>query len=203
MAHTFLERPLAAPASPRAAMGVVLREVLAFLEAGGLTARVAERVSPATRALMAKPPWALAWVPASAIDEIESAVMTLRGRKGCVELGLTLGRRMGGTILQPILRTALALFGSRPETVFGHLDRFFSLSTRGISFEWQPVDAKSGVVKVVLSGGDLPQAPLHVLQGTLQYAFELTSTSGAVGEVEILANGLAETTVAYRVVLEA
>ncbi|GAC1540588.1 MAG: hypothetical protein NVS2B9_07670 [Myxococcales bacterium] len=203
MPHTWEERPLSHPATPRAGMGVVLRELLLFLDARGLTGPVAERVSPATRALMQKPPWALAWVPAQPIDEIESAVQALLGREGCVELGLTLARRMGGALLQPLLRTALSLFGSKPETVFANLDRFFSLSTRGIAFEWQPADARGGVVKVVLAGGDLPQAPLHVLQGTLQYAFELTGGKGSVGEVQILANGRSETTAAYRVVLEA
>lgn len=203
MTHAFEERPTSAPMAARAGMGVVLREILRFLEAQKLTAQVEAKVSPETRALMQKPPWALAWLPARPIDEIETAVLTLLGRKGCVDLGLALGRGMGGTLLQPLLRTALTLFGSKPETVFSNLDRFFSLSTRGLSFSWEPIDARTGLVKVVLAGGDLPQAPLHVLQGSLHYAFELTGSAGSIGDVEIVANGLTETTVVYRVALEA
>jgi hypothetical protein len=85
-----------------------------------------------------------------------------------------------------------------PEPIFSNLDRFFSLITRGISFEWNRT-GKSGTVTARFEGPDLPEAPLHVLRGSLQFAFEVTTTTGSVSAPEIVEATPERTTVLYRV----
>ena len=199
MSLTGTSKPTPPAPFPRQGMGAILREILRFLEKRRLVALVSSMVSPETRALMLKPPWPLSWLSAKPVEEIETAVFSLLGRTGALELGLELGRTVGGTLVQPLLKTALQLFGSSPATVFGHLDRFFSVSTRGMSFNFRSIDNLTGVVDMSFTGPDVPVATLHVLQGTLQYVFEVTGCEGDVGDPEIVLRTALGTSVAYQI----
>ena len=178
-------RPPAEP--PRAALGSFLRAIIAFLEARKLSAQVRPLVSLETQRLIDKPPFVFRWVPSTPIDELEAALQKLGGPELCRELGLELSRAMGGTIVQPVLRAAFFLFGETPEAVFMHLDRFFSLPTRGITFSWHPLAPGSGLVEARFEGPDVPEAAYHVLQGSLQWVFDgLFQRPGTVGPPRLL-----------------
>lgn len=89
-----------------------------------------------------------------------------------------------------------------PPSIFSNLDRFFTLTTRGIAFTSRPLDQKTWVIKATLAGSDVPAAALHVLRGSLQYVFELTSSRGQVGGAEIRRQTAGSTLVAFQVCLE-
>lgn len=186
----------------RAGMGSFLRAILEFLDQEGLREQVRARVSPETSRLMQAPPWPLAWVDARHIDEIEVALHRLLGAAGCADLGMFVARRLGAGFVQPVIRAAFFLFGEEPPSIFSNLDRFFMLMTRGIAFASRPLDQKTWVIEATLAGGDVPAAALHVLRGSLQYVFELTSSRGQVGGAEIRRQTAGSTVVAFQVCLE-
>ena len=79
------------------------------------------------------------------------------------------------------------------------MDRFFCLVTRGITFTYGTETSRSGVVVARFDGPDTPEAAFHVLQGSLQFIFELCGVSGEVGPAQVGESTPAGATVRYRV----
>jgi hypothetical protein len=198
------DKPLSSPRAvvepPRAALGSFLRGVIAFVERKKLMSEVRAQVSAETNKLIDNPPFVFRWVGSTAVDEIEAALQKIGGPELCHELGLELSRAIGGSIVQPVLRAAFFLFGETPEAVFGHLDRFFSLPLRGITFSWRPGSATAGVVQARFNGPDVPEAAYHVLQGSLQWVFtDLLKRAGTVGAAQMVQSDETESRVNFEV----
>ena len=116
-----------------------------------------------------------------------------------VELGRVCSQNLGTTVVRPVLRMAFLLLGQSPAAVFENLDRFFCLVTRGITFTYGTETSRSGVVVARFDGPDTPEAAFHVLQGSLQFIFELCGVSGEVGPAQVGEATPAGATVRYRV----
>ena len=185
--------------APRQGIGTFFRNILDFIYEHGCKAEVLERVSPRTRELCDKPPGWFSWVPSVHIDELEAAFLEAAGLEATVELGRVCSQNLGTTLVRPVLRMAFLLLGQTPAVVFENLDRFFALVTRGITFSYTADSPGSGVVLARFDGPDTPEAAYHVLQGSLQFIFELCGISGEVGAAEVAESGLAGASVRYRV----
>src|SRR5882672_1700150 len=96
----------------RGYIGSAFRVAVEFTHQRGCAALVKQKVSPATAELIDKPPFPFAWMPATAMDELQSALSAVAGRQACVDLGITAGRKLGGSVIEPVLRMATALFGN-------------------------------------------------------------------------------------------
>jgi hypothetical protein len=160
---------------------------------------VLARVSPQTRALCDKPPGWFSWVPSVHIDELESAFLVVAGREATVEMGRVCSQNLGTTVVRPVLRIAFLLLGQSPAVVFENLDRFFALVTRGITFSYTADSPQSGVVVARFDGPGTPEAAYHVLQGSLQFIFELCGLSGEVGPAQVAESTPAGASVRYQV----
>ena len=145
-----------------------------------------ERVSAGTQRLFDSPPRALAFMPSTPIDELETALGEVAGTEALVDCGLETARALGGTLVLPAIRAAFYLFGESPASIFAHLDRFFSLVTRGLIFSWKDEGPSAGVIEVRFLGPDTPHAAFHVLRGTLQFVYEISATRGEVGPPEVV-----------------
>jgi len=185
--------------APRQGLGTFFRNILDFIEEHGKKAEVLERVSPRTRALCDEPPGWLSWVPSVHIDELESAFLSVAGREETVELGRACSRNLGTTVVRPVLRMAFLLLGQTPAAVFENLDRFFALVTRGINFTYTADSDRTGVVVACFDGPGTPEAAFHVLQGSLEFIFELCGVSGEVGPAQVAESTPVGATVRYRV----
>src|SRR6266436_5695860 len=112
------------PGSPsseeRGCLGTVYGITSTFLRERQLLDDVKARLSPSSRRVLEKPPFALSWQPSAPLEEIEKL-----------------------------------LFGQTPATMFGHLDRFFSMAVRGFNFQYEPRGDKDGVVRVRIEGGQV------------------------------------------------
>jgi hypothetical protein len=150
-----------------------------FIQQRGYAALVKQKVSPATAELMEKLPFPFAWMAATPMDELQTALSAVAGREACVDLGITAGRKLGGSVIQPVLKMATALFGNTPATVFQNLERFYSMVLRGMKFEYQAVGPKEGIVRARAEGG-APAALFDVTRGNLTYVFELCGVHGTV-----------------------
>ena len=171
--------------APRQGLGTFFRALLDVVEERGLRDPVRDLVSEPTRALIDAPPRALSFIPSAPIDEIESALQKLIGDEALVDCGLACARPLGWSLLQPVIRMAFMMFGQSPEPIFGNLDRFFSMVTRGITFSWAQ-QGKGGAVCARFAGEGTPEAAFHVLRGTLLFVYELSGTVGEVGPPEVL-----------------
>ncbi len=185
--------------APRQGIGTFFRNIVDFIDERGRKAEVLERVSPQTRALCEKPPGWFSWVPSVHIDELEAAFLAVAGREATVELGRVCSQNLGTTVVRPVLRMAFLLLGQTPAVVFENLDRFFALVTRGITFSYTADSPRAGLVVARFDGPDTPEAAYHVLQGSLQFIFELCGVSGEVGPAQVAESTPAGASVRYRV----
>jgi hypothetical protein len=171
--------------SPRQGVGTFFRALVAFVDGKGLREKVREGVSPETQKVMDDPPRPLAFIASKPIDEMETALHGLTDDATLVECGLACARPLGWSLLAPVLRVAFTLFGHSPAPVLANLNRFFSLVTRGISFEWTETEGKSGIVTATFQGDGTPDAAFHVLRGSLLFTFEACGIVGQVGVPQV------------------
>ena len=187
--------------SERQALGAYFRALIDFIKERGLLEEVTARVSPATREKMQKPPSPLAWVPAAPVDEVQTLLGELGGRPVLVDFGALSARTFGGGMISPVIRAAFLLFGETPASAFASLDNFFTLATRGIAFRWQVLTPNEGIVEARFSGADTPPSAFSVLQGSLQFVFEVSGAKGGqIDPWEVVSGGPAGVSVVrYRV----
>jgi hypothetical protein len=185
--------------APRQGLGTFFRNILGFIEERGKKAEVLELVSPKTRALCDDLPGWFSWVPSVHIDELETAFLAVAGREQTVELGRACSQNLGTTVVRPVLRMAFLLLGQTPASVFENLDRFFALVTRGINFTYTADSDRTGVVVAGFDGPGTPEAAFLVLQGSLQFIFELCGATGEVGPPLVAESTPVGATVRYRV----
>jgi hypothetical protein len=173
----------AAPAEreARTYLGQVLRITVEFLKERGCLTLVRQRVSPSTAALIDKPPFPFAWIPAAALDEMETVLAAVAGKQACADLGAVAARKLGGSVIAPVLRMATALFGNTPAAVFQNLERFYSMVLKGMRFQYQALGDREGLVRALAEGPNVPPALFEVTRGNLGYVFELCGVEGTVG----------------------
>src|SRR3954470_16391556 len=135
----------------RGFIGSVYRFTAEWLAEQGLFGEVRSRASPNVQRLLEKPPSAFSWQGASELEEIQQIVYSLaRGPHLCVDLGHVASTRLAGSIVRPVLQMAMSLFGTSPATVFGNLDRFYSMAARGFTFAYAERTDKTGVVQALI-----------------------------------------------------
>jgi hypothetical protein len=166
----------------RAYIGSAYRIAVDFIDQRGHGAAVRARVSPETAQLLDKPPFPFAWAPPRAMDELQTALLSVAGREMCVELGLNAGRKLGGSMIAPVLRMATSLFGNTPATVFQNLERFYSMVLRGMTFQYEAAGPKEAIISVRAQGPNVPAALFEVTRGNLLYVFELCGVKGTADE---------------------
>ncbi len=171
----------------RGFIGSVYRFTAEWLAANGLFGEVSGRASPTVRRLLEKPPSAFSWQGPSELEEIQQIVYSLsRGPELCVELGHVASTRLAGSIIRPVLQMALSLFGTSPATVFGNLDRFYSMAARGFTFTYEERGTSAGVVQALIRGPGIPEASFEVTRGNLLTVFDLCSTKGTIARPEVV-----------------
>src|SRR5882672_6666170 len=148
------------PGSPsaeeRGCLGTVYGITSTFLRERQLLDDVKARLSPSSRMVLEKPPFALSWQPSAPLEEIEK-LLYARSPELVVELGHAAGRQLSGTLVAPVLKMALSMFG--------HLDRFFSMVVRGFSFQYEPQGDNAGVVEVRIDGGQVHRSLFEQVRG--------------------------------------
>jgi hypothetical protein len=186
--------------SPRQGVGSFFRALVSFVDARGWHDKVHAAVSPETQQFIDNPPRPLTFISSRPIDDIEAALYTLTDDATLVECGLACARPLGWSLLAPVLRVAFTLFGQSPAPVLSNLNRFFSLVTRGIAFEWAEAEAgKGGTVTATFQGDGTPTAAYHVLRGSLLFTFEACGIVGQVGPPQVVESTGSASIVRYEV----
>ncbi len=175
-------------ASPRERgyLGSAFRLTLDMIDEKGWRAAIRAEAPSETARMMDNPPGPLSWIPAARLEDLEELVARHGGREAAVELGVLAGRNLGGSIVKPVIKVALTLFGATPDSLYANLDRLYSMVTRGLHFAWRGGDRKSGVVEAQFDGPGVRESLFHVTRGNLKYVFEACGASGEVGLPEIV-----------------
>lgn len=176
-------------AGERAVLGSVYRITNDFLTRRGLVGKIAPRLAPETRELLEKPPFPFSWHSARELEDIERALFLLPGGPQlCVDLGRAAGEQLSRSVIEPVFRMALSLFGKTPASLFGNLDRLFSMAARGFTFRYEPGSQKDGAVYAQIAGGAVHPSLYEQLRGNLSTVFDLCGVQGSVDPGEVLAH---------------
>jgi len=182
----------------RGVLGAAYRITADFLEKRGLKSEVSAKLSPASRKFVDKPPFAFSWHDYAALEEIEK-VLHARSPELAADLGFAAAEHLSGTVVAPLVKMALTLFGKSPDQLFTNLDRFYSMVTRGFSFRYEPAGEKAGQVRVTISGGKAHESLFQQIKGNLRMLYGLSGVNGTVDEPRVLRSDDAGAEVALRV----
>jgi hypothetical protein len=169
----------------RGCLGAVYRITADFLEKRGLKNEVMARLSPASRKLLEKAPFPFSWHDSTALEEIEK-VLHERSPQLAAELGYAAADYLSNTLIAPVFKMAVTLFGKTPDALFGNLDRFYSMVVRGFSFRYEPRGRTQGTVFVRISGGRPHESLFQQIRGNLKVMYNLAGTDGTIGEPSVL-----------------
>jgi len=189
----------AAERTPRGYIGLSVRCGIEFIAEMGLTAKVRADASPAAQNAIDNPPAKLGWHDATVLDELETLLLKHGGRHACVDLGHFAAVSLGGGIVKPVLSFALQIFGTTPQTIFTNLDRFYSIVTRGLHYEFQPVSDKSGLIILTADGPNPPPALFDVCRGNLTYLLDLAGVTGSIDPHQMRSADPTRTVVSFAV----
>lgn len=193
-------RKPASDGSERALLGSVYRITGEFLARRGLVEKIAPRLSPATRKLLDKPPFPFSWHGSEELEDIERALYILPGGPQlCADLGRAAGEQLSKSVIEPVFRMALSLFGKTPASLFDNLDRLFSMVARGFSFRYEASSPKSGLVTAQIAGSAVHPSLYEQLRGNLSTVFDLCGVQGTVEPGAVLAPGDATAQVRFAV----
>jgi len=181
----------------RGYIGLSVRCGIDFIKDLGLTAKVRADASPATQQALDNPPAKLGWHDATVLDELETLLLKHGGREACVDLGHYAGVSLGGGIVKPVLGFALQIFGTTPQTIFSNLDRFYSIVTRGLHYQFESISEKSGRLILTADGDNPPPALFDVCRGNLIYLLDLTGVTGTIDPYEVRSADSTKTVVSF------
>src|SRR3954462_14159606 len=165
----------------RGVLGAAYRITADFLEKRGLKSEVSAKLSPASRKFVDKPPFAFSWHDYAALEEIEK-VLHARSPELAADLGFAAAEHLTGTVVAPVMKMALTLFGKSPDQLFANLDRFYSMVTRGFSFRYERAGEKAGQVRVTISGGKAHESLFQQIKGNLRIIYAFSGANGTVDE---------------------
>lgn len=169
----------------REVLAATFRVALEHIEKNGALEHVKARVPEPTARLIAKPPMRFRFISSEHIDQLYEAYKETTTRKGLFDLGVDIARGTSLSAAGPVVKMAVALFGANPASLFGNLDRFYSVATKGITFTWKQTGDREGIIDTRFQPGPPPTASATVLEGNLFYAFEVLGTETGVIEPHV------------------
>jgi hypothetical protein len=184
---------------PRTATGRLFGRLLFFIDKYRLRERVLERVAPETVRLMVEPPGPFEWVHSAPFEDLYMALEAVGGDALNFKLGLEMSRTLGGSIVAPVLQAAFAMSGAKLTTAFKCCNGAYGLMSRGITFQFAEVSPTEGLVFARFEAPLPSHAIMIVVQGTIQWAFELLDLDGTVGPPEIRSESPESTVAAYEI----
>ncbi len=169
----------------RGCLGAVYRITNDFLAQRGLLDEVKAKLSPESRRVLEKLPFPFAWQPGAPLEEIEQ-VLYAKSPALPYDLGFAAAKFLSGNVVAPVFKMALSLFGQTMETIFGNLDRFYSMVVRGFNFRYEPSGAKQGTIFVKISGGPAHPSLFLQLKGNLHMMYGLVGVTGTIEDPAVL-----------------
>lgn len=169
----------------RGALGIVYRVTNDFLVEKQVLDDVKAGLSPDSRKILDKLPFSFAWQPNAPLEEIEK-LLYAKSPKLAADLGFYAAKFLSGSVVAPVFKMALSLFGRTPDAIFGNLDRFFSMVVRGFTFRYEGEGEKNGRVVVTIAGGPVHPSLFQQIRGNLLMMYGIIDADGTVDEPVVL-----------------
>ena len=159
-----------------------------MLERRGLLPSVRGAISDPAREVIDHPPLPITWIDAALVEEIMGAVGRLHGRETVREVGLETARTKLGSVLVPLMRTLLSIWGATPQSIFSQVQRLAWVVSRGLTLSYVPETPTSGAVELFYPDGtnDFVYASW---EGSFHLAFDVCGVTGTIGRAEISDGG--------------
>ena len=161
------------------ASGLLARSYRKTLSELSLLTPLCTRLPPAIARLLGEPPGPMTWGSADWVLELDAALYALANRDTCRQVGQMMTRDAIGGVLAPMARTALALFGSTPATLYPRLPVYMGMFMRGVELDFTPTDPRGGTL---VMGSSLPMNDgyLAVWEGVFLFVQEACGMKGQV-----------------------
>ena len=173
---------MAASDPPLLVKGSYLRAYGATLKKLGFYDAVFERASPRVREVLTSPPPASVWVDYLLGIEIFAIVEALKGKMALRSFAREATRSGIAPSMQMIVQGLMRLFGVTPATLFKHMNKLATQTTRCGVFTYEPTSDFSGTVRLEVAGHpDLSPALWTASAGGFEVVFD---TCGVVGHVQ-------------------
>lgn len=160
------------------ASGLLARSYRTVLGELQLLAPLCAQLSPASARAILEPAGPMTWTPATWVLDTTGALLTMSGREACRRLGLLMSRDLAGGVLAPMVKTALALFGTTPAALYPRVQMYTAMVMRGMLIHYVPIDPRSGTL-ILESDVAMHDGFLAVWEGVFVYAQEACGVKDA------------------------
>jgi len=169
--------------------GLVFRGYVASVERRSFLPALRERVQPATRELIEKPPFPLLWVESAVVEDIFATIAALRGRDEVRLVVRAAADAVVGPALKSMLKSTMNLFGGSPAALFQQMQALCATMVRHTEFRWQPTGEKSGEMNVIHLVA-VADAAYAAWEGTFESVLGAARATGKVGRARLAPDGL-------------
>jgi hypothetical protein len=135
--------------APWSLAGIVMSGYVETLRSRGLLVRVRSRVSPATRALLDRPPLAICSFDGTALDELLVALQDIAGDEVIRQVAAETCRNCLRPVLRPVLHGTLSLFGKTPRALFADLNSIMIPIIHRLRFDYDALEDTFGLLSIV------------------------------------------------------
>jgi serine/threonine-protein kinase len=169
--------------------GSIVRAYTQQIEQLGILAAVLDKVPPEIRRQMEDPPLHNVWLDASVIEEMITAVESVRGIEG-VRTVTRLGQELGlMPIMRPVVVGMLRLFGTSPHTILSRFTQFSKNNVRGMAFEWTRDSDRAGTLSIQFPRKNVPHSAYVGFESAMHIICGLCSVKPTVEATKIGGDG--------------
>jgi hypothetical protein len=166
-----------------------LRAYMAQIAKLGVLPEVMAKVHADTRRSMEAPPLPSVWIDGLVIEDMISALESLRG----IEAVRTVTREghgaVGLPILKPIVTGLLRVFGGSPNTLFSRWPDITKTALRGVTFQWVLDTPTSGRLTVTFPRKNVPRSAYVGMESGCWLVLDLCGAKGTVAATELANEG--------------
>ena len=159
------------------ASGLLARSYRTVLGELSLLAPLCAQLTPASARALSEPAGPMTWTSAAWVLETTQTLLVLSGRETCRQLGLLMSRELAGGVLAPMVKTALALFGATPASLYPRIQTYTAMVMRGILIHYVPTDPRGGTLTLECET-PMNDGFLAVWEGVFLYAQEACGVKG-------------------------
>jgi hypothetical protein len=194
MGKTSATNPGSGNASPPTGGGYevkasTLRAYMAQIAKLGVLSDVMAKVHPDTRRAMEAPPLPSVWIDGMVIEDMISALESLRGMDAVRTVTREGHGAVGLPILKPIVSGLLRVFGGSPNTLFSRWPEITKTALRGVTFQWVLDTDTSGRLTVIFPRKNVPRSAYVGMESGCWLVLDLCGAKGVVAATEITNEG--------------
>lgn len=167
-----------------------VRGILTTLVRKDMLAAVQRELSPSVRDSVSSLPPVSSFVPGVVAVELNVAIERAFGMPAVREVAFEAARDGVIPLLATAAQTTMRIFGVTPPALLSRMNTLAATTTRGIRYDYEPTDSKSGRLTVEYTGSsDLPLALFESTGGGLNTLFSMCSVDGSISKAVWVENG--------------